>query len=153
MDMIRSRKFGELVRRARLAQGKTQADLAGEVGPDPETGSYLGGTQVSRVEAGQKEMSRWLIDRIATVLDIDRIEVLEATTGQEADALRELLDARQPNVAIPDTPTKPRRRPAAASADAPAAGADPGRRSIRSDRWPAHAPAPRPALHLVGRAA
>lgn len=101
MDIIRSRQFGELVRDARLRLGMTQADLAGAVGPAPDSNppKYLGATQISRIEAGVKEVERWQIDRLVEVLGLDHLDVLEATTGIGLDVLRELLDARIKSVA------------------------------------------------------
>lgn len=101
MDIIRSRRFGDLVRQARIAQGMTQADLAGRVGaaPGSDPPKYLGATQISRIEAGVKEVERWHIGRLTEALGLDRLEVLEAISGLTAEDVRLMLDERERNLA------------------------------------------------------
>ena len=62
-------RFGANVRRARLARGWTQEDLAGYSG--------LAVVQVSRVERGKREVRLTTLVRLIRALDIPPAEALE----------------------------------------------------------------------------
>jgi len=75
-----AREFGQLVERAMREKNWSQGNLAVAIGFLP-SGKTLDATGVRRILHGERPLTGWMLDRLTTVLDLDRAEAEDAAVA------------------------------------------------------------------------